>query len=39
MHVHVPHPHFDNSYSLVGMAFGVIVIPSAILALLFLLAR
>jgi hypothetical protein len=37
MHMHILPNH--NSYSLVWMAFGVIAAPSAVIAILFLVAR
>jgi hypothetical protein len=36
--MHLPH-HIDSAFSLIGMTFGVIVIPVIILGTLFLAAK
>jgi hypothetical protein len=36
--MHLPH-HIDSAFSLIGMTFGVIVIPVIVLGTLFLAAK
>jgi len=37
--LHVPHFHLPNWVFIVGMDFGIIILPVAILGTLFLIAR